>query len=146
MSAFKFTADQLNHAAELLIDSQFGSAHMLTRRMGIGFGTAGAILDRLQELNVIGPNRPDGAREVLVKSNRKLAALACITGGHRYDPDGPVLAGRDTVKRDALVGAYGLAYSAMPDHMADVEARQTAERIVGLLADAGWRPTEPAAR
>lgn len=56
----------LRAAAELVVDSQFGSTAMLQRKLSIGFATAAWLMETLHEMWVVGP-AGDGARDVLMR-------------------------------------------------------------------------------
>lgn len=65
---YPYTVSDLAMAAGLVMDAQLGSTSMLQRKMHIGFGTAGALMDRLEVLAIVGPAdpaRPAAARPVL---------------------------------------------------------------------------------
>ncbi|MFD4444385.1 RRQRL motif-containing zinc-binding protein [Nocardia sp. NPDC058519] len=75
------TQDLLRKAAELVVDAQFGSTSMLQRKLRIGYAEASAVMDRLEEQGVVGPNRGSKARDVLITGDRfdqKDAELAAI--------------------------------------------------------------------
>lgn len=58
-------------AARLVIETQFGSAPMLQRKLGIGFGAAGGLMDQLEREGVVGGQQhPGRARDVLVDLGR----------------------------------------------------------------------------
>lgn len=130
--------DLLAHAAELVITTQFGSASMLKRKMRVGDGEVEKTLIRLHELGIVGRPEEGRARDVLVSAEACESAVACVRAGVRYTR-APVPA--TGVPTESFRLACNLTYSAMPDDMADFPARHLALRIVGLLMDAGWRPT-----
>jgi hypothetical protein len=69
------TTAMLVAAAELVISSQFGSSSMLQRRMRIGFAKAVYLLNRLEDLGVVGPAQGSKARDVLVDQGDLEAVL-----------------------------------------------------------------------
>ncbi len=60
----------LYNAAELIIDAGKGSTSLLQRRLGVGYGRAAKILDRLEEMGVVGHPEGTKPRAVLVTRDR----------------------------------------------------------------------------
>ncbi|QCG77053.1 DNA polymerase III sliding clamp [Gordonia phage Ewald] len=78
--ADKETADAaLRAAAEAVISSQFGSASMLQRRLGISFKSATRILDELERRGVVGEADGSRAREVLTPPDKLAETLKSLT-------------------------------------------------------------------
>lgn len=61
------TQEQLARATEILVQCQFGSAAMLQRKLPATFAESHRILDRLEQLGVVGPADGARARDVLVE-------------------------------------------------------------------------------
>lgn len=59
-------------AARLMVGSQSGSTSLLQRRMKLGYNRAGRIMDQLEAAGIVGPNRGDKTRDVLIKSDAEL--------------------------------------------------------------------------
>jgi len=59
-------------AAKLIVQSQSGSTSLLQRRMKLGYNRAGRLMDQLEAAGIVGPNRGDKIRDVLIKTNAKL--------------------------------------------------------------------------
>lgn len=76
----KATADAtLRDAAEAVISSQFGSASMLQRRLGISFKSATRILDELERRGIVGEAEGSKAREVLTPPEELADTLKSLT-------------------------------------------------------------------
>lgn len=124
--------DELVRAAELLITTQHGSLAALRRTMRLEAFAAGSILDRLEELGIVGPFEGLRAREVLVSAVDVADALKYVANGRRYvRPTSGVL----------RAIAHGLVREQMPGDMPRVQRAAVAERVVAALESAGWRPT-----
>ena len=57
---------------KFVISEQVGSIAVIQRKFEIGYNRAGKISDQLEELGVLGPNKGQEGREVLIDTNGKL--------------------------------------------------------------------------
>jgi len=65
------TTDKERKSADLIIDEQNASISLIQRKVGMGFSEANRIMERLEELGVVGPKDENGKREVLVQSKEE---------------------------------------------------------------------------
>ena len=59
-------------AAEILVNSQQGSASLLQRKMKLGYNRAGRIIDQLEAAGIIGPLEGSKGRKVLIETEEEL--------------------------------------------------------------------------
>lgn len=133
----------LELAAELVVTSQHASTGMLQRKLRLGYGPCCRLMDELETLGVVGPDRGSLPREVLVAADRvdeTVARVRLYVDTERLDEQH----GGDRVMRGGLGAAHVHADEPPAEPAAEVVVRD--EHPPAEVVDAELVPKPPAAR
>ena len=64
--------DKFDEAAKLIVQTQQGSTSLLQRRLELGYNRAGRLMDQLEAMGVVGPNKGSKPRDVIIKDMMEL--------------------------------------------------------------------------